>query len=247
MANSVPILPPVTLGTGSQSVQAIGRCKDNGGNSFIGRLVVPGNLAYVEIFKKDSAGTVTKIDEFSMQIGPSNEHPEGHPRKAVDLHCMLDGSNVVSTVTGYNLTSPQRDHYQEEHVTHNVAVPFPQGVNPESGAGPLMFYEPEGGSGGGGGNVTHEQIVAAVREVIGLSSATLVQAIAGKTEEQGGNLRQGIEDKVKDAIAETRVVTEEMFTTTPPWEGGKSSPIIYEQLKNTSHSGALSALVEYGA
>lgn len=223
MANSVPILPPVTLGTGSQAVQAVGRCKDNGGNSFIGRLVVPGNFSYVEIFKRDSAGTVTKIDEFSMEVGPWDGHPEGHPRKTVDLHCMIDGPNVVSTVTGYNLTSPERDHYQEEHVTHNVAVPFPQGVNPESGAGPLMFYEPEGGSGGGGGaDVDYDEVERRVRFVI---------------EQQ---VRPFIEEWARTTIAnipsKAKIGVEQLF------DGAQGSHVVYQQLTNTSYTGALGAI-----
>ena len=50
--------------------------------------------------------------------------------------------------------------------------------------------------------MTHEEIVSAVREVIGLPTGDLVTAIAGKSTAQGGLIRQGLEDKVKDALAE---------------------------------------------
>lgn len=153
------------------------------------------------------------------------------------------GTKLIVMPTAHALAAPPRENGVYEVGIDGWCVEYPADHPQVGKAG--AFVASEGG--GGGGGVTHEQIVAAVREVIGLSSATLVQAIAGRTEEQGGNIRQGFEDKVKDAIAETRVVTEEMFTTTPPWEGGKSSPIIYEQLKNTSHSGGMSSLEEYGA
>ena len=50
--------------------------------------------------------------------------------------------------------------------------------------------------------MTHEEIVAAVREVIGLPTSDLVTAIAGKSTAQGGQIRQGLEDKTKDALLE---------------------------------------------
>lgn len=82
--------------------------------------------------------------------------------------------------------------------------------------------------------MTHEQIVAAVREVIGLAEGTsLLKAISGSDQ---GSFRQGIEDKVKDALKEEKVLTQPMFA------GGQGDFEVSEQLKNRAYVGSLGAL-----
>lgn len=202
MVHSIPILPPYELPTGSAAVQDTDFCFDNGGNTFWVRLIVPGNDTFVEVFKVTAAGAVSKIDEFEPAMGAWTGHPEGHTKKAVAVVSKIKGADVVCGITCYELTEPNRNHWQEQYVTRNVAVPFPQGVSPESGAGPAVFYA----SGGepdpepGGEPVDYALIKTKVHEALGLADGvTLVQAISGSA---SGQIRQGIEDKVKDALSE---------------------------------------------
>jgi hypothetical protein len=207
MATSVPVLEPVELPTGSNGINAIGRCKDNGGNSFIARLIQSGNDTWIECYKRTSAGVLSYVGDFTM--GPD---PGGHARKMVDVHAMLDGDNVVCTVTGYDLTSPKRKHYQEEYVFAHVAVPYPSGVSPESGAGPAMWRAE--GSGGGDVEVDYERIKA--------DTAAVVEQWARTT--------------IANIIPKTKIGVEQLF------DGGNGSAVVYQQLINTSYTGALGAI-----
>jgi hypothetical protein len=63
--------------------------------------------------------------------------------------------------------------------------------------------------------------------------AEIVNAVLNViTEAFGGNIRQGLEDKAKDALRESM-------------DGERGDPVVYGQLRNTSYSGALDALIAY--
>ena len=208
---STPILEPVDLASGSEGVPAVGRCKDYAGNSFVARLIQQGNSTWVELSKQNPQGAVVTTDEFVM-----SDFSPGQPRKAVDVHLLVDGDDVVATVTGYNLTPGRRLHYAEEYVWRGVAAPFPGGVHPEMGAGPKMARADEGGiePGPGGVEVDYERIKADVR--------VIVEAWARTT--------------IANIIPKTKLGVEQLF------DGERGSHVVYNQLVNTSYTGALGAI-----
>lgn len=220
MVHSIPILPPYELPTGSAAVQDTDFCFDNGGNTFWVRLIVPGNDTFVEVFKVTAAGAVSKIDEFEPAMGAWTGHPEGHTKKAVAVVSKIKGADVVCGITCYELTEPNRLHWQEQYVTRGVAVPFPPGVSPESGAGPAVFYAEESGGGNDVG-ATKEEVQAIV--------SAAVSAIKGQE-----NITLRV---VVDNIGpKTKTGVEQLF------DGAQGSHIVYNQLRNTSYSGALDAI-----
>lgn len=220
MPRSTPILPPEEMGTGSNGIPAVARCKDFAGSSFTARLIQAGNSTYVELFKTTSVGGTARIGDFEMQDGPVTGKPPA-PRKMVDVHLMLDGDNIVATVTGYDLTSPTRKHYQEEYVFAHIAVPFPVGVSPESGAGPAMFRS-EGNPQPQEEPVDYDKIKQIVKVEVDAAKTLIIANMISKT---------------KAAIDEANVLTLANIYT---------SDGLYQRFVDTTSEEVIKALKSYG-
>jgi hypothetical protein len=182
------------------------------------------NITFATLKKITPQGVTTDLARFL---------PAGN-QKIDKANLARSGQDVIVEVITHEVTSikPRRLEKQAG-VIRGVFVTNPQFEAEESGPGAFV------GGGSQEVDVDYERIENIVRSVIGLADASvnLKQEFSGSPT---GNFRQALEDKNKDAIREERVMTEAMFA------GGSGSHIVYEQLVNTSYTGALGALNEFG-
>lgn len=193
-----PILPAVKLPQSSSNVLGCANCKDNGGNKFLFYFVLRGNETYIEGFKMNSAGAIVAEQEFEASPDPS-PIGAGKPKKLTSMSAMVDGQDIEIFMTGYELTNVDRLHWPETARWKNIAVPFAQGVNPTSGAGPKTF-EAVGGEPNpipGGTGMTKDEMAAALNNPNDPLTVALGKLV--KNQARGG---------MQIEIAEQKVLTE---------------------------------------
>lgn len=153
------------------------------------------------------------------------------PNQKIDkANICRSGRDVIVECVTHAITSTKpRQLHKESGVVLGVFVTTSSFESEEGGAGAFI---PTGQQ---EADVDYDRIEQIVRVALGLAPASvnLKQEFSGSPT---GSFRQALEDKAKDAVREERVMTEAMFA------GGSGSPIVYQQLVNTSYTGALGAI-----
>jgi hypothetical protein len=147
-----------------------------------------GNDTYITLYKITPQGTFV-----SWVFRPSQG------QKIDKANLLRSGNDVIVEAITHAITSNKpRLLMKESAVVQGVFVTTASYEGEEGGAGAYTGGELPPQEVG----VTKAEVEEVVREVIGLRAGSLVQAIAGRPESEGGQIRQGLEDKVKDAIRE---------------------------------------------
>lgn len=175
---AVPIFEEL-LSSSSSTLSSAGGFKDFGGNAFDSWLRLAGNDTRVVIQKRDRTGRVVAQTDVVGSGG----------RKIRDAALYLDGDDVEIRLTDYELTPGTRINAYERAVWPDVAIAYPNGLDPRSGAGESIYAQGESTL-----EVDYDRIK---RDVAGEVMAQL------RSEFRGGELRQILEDKNKDAIGES--------------------------------------------
>lgn len=192
---------------------------DGAANRFVAYGEQLGNETWATIRRIAPNGTVTGM----WTVFPTDNH------KIDEVTLAHSGDVLLVLLTTHEIVSVKPRSIRIESAAIPGVYAVRAGQEAEEGASGA--FQPEGEP-GGGVEVDYEQIKQIVKVEVDAAKKLIIDNMISKT---------------TAAIEQKRVVTEEMFSTKPPWEGGKSSPIIYEQLKNTSHSGTMTALAAYGA
>lgn len=192
--------------------------KDYAGNLFVSAIYYDDENHYdgrMRLFKVTPDAAVSLVGERLMSRAKGD---------AVGI-CQ-SGADIIVVMSGH-IGDPDTDLELVEAFV-GVAVAYPGGVQP--GHGGAQAYT-EGQSTGGSGLTDEDKAW-----LQGRYDDLFNRVVAAF----GGDIRRGIHDKAKqavqEAITEAHVVTEGMFN------GGSGSAIVYNQLRNTSYSGALDAL-----
>lgn len=166
------------LPSSSSSLSQPSAVKDYAGNAFDSFVRLVGNDTKIIIQKRNPQGDL--VAQAEVRASGS--------RKMTGADLFIDGSDIMVRTTAYDLTSPQRINAYEVGKWPGIAVAFPDGVNPALGKGPST-YSP------------------AASEAVPIDYDRIKNDVATEVmnrmrSEFGGNIRQGIEDKVKDALGE---------------------------------------------
>lgn len=191
-----PVLVGVTHGRNVER-KALGDKTDDAGIHF--HCEVFTNYAWnpypvAKLWQSDRQGiTVGDVLLFEMPI-PAGERA---PVRLDDVSMMVAGHDVHIHMEGHGDTD-EITHERNQYTLYYVALDwYNHGGAPGEKEGAATFI-PVAIS--GGGEVDPAVIRKAVSDVLGLpEGVTLVQAISGS---QGGQIRQGLEDKTKDALSE---------------------------------------------
>lgn len=202
------IIQQRTEANGKPRYIGVNAITDGGGNIFIGMAQTRGTGA---AFTRNVL--ILRLAPDGQVSVVSEQHiPEGGYADGVGI---TQSGRFLHVFPGAHIGDPTARLY---HYALDVCVPYPEGAVQVGMEGAHMPEEGEPIVSG----PTKEEIAAEV--------------IAQLKEEMGGELRQVLEDKARDAIRETGVMTEAMFA------GGSGSHIVYQQLVNTSFTGAKGAL-----
>jgi hypothetical protein len=176
-----------------------------------------GLTAQGKVIRRSPSGAIT--GRWDVNVGSIG----GFTHKADGLAAVISGDDLLVSLTSHatNPTGPRIMALWGAEID-NVAVPYPNGVRP-TGA--------PGGNVGGGSTGTGCETCPTLAEISALvdaKNATLLQNIRN---EFGGNVRQGIEDKTRDAITELGVL-----------RAGSSEAERYAILRRDTRDGAFEAL-----
>lgn len=213
---SVPIFEE-SLPSSSSALESPSSIKDYAGNAFDSWVRRVGNDTRVVIQKRTPAGILVAQHQVTAYEG----------RKIEDAAIFLDGDDVAVREAAYALTSPNRINGIEIGRWPDIAVPFPNGVNPALGAGASTYTAQAAAE------VDYERIK---REVASEIMAQL------KTEFRGGELRQILEDKAKDAIGES--FNRALYDTDPRARYAQDAALPW--FRDRAYQGATSALENVG-
>lgn len=215
-----PTLPGVRLDIGGNQVSSIGFAKDYAGNRFDAYLVTLGNDTTIRLYKRSPAGVMLGQTTLVAQDAANVRLKQNSSYVAVD------GDDVIVTSTAYEPISATRWYYAVDAKWENMAVPFPGGVSPLSGAGPPVYQgttqEPPPGC-----DIDYEEIERRMAFLVDTRIRPYIEEWARTT--------------IANMIPKTKLGVEQLFN----FEQG--SAIVYQQLLNTSYSGASEALRVYGA
>lgn len=155
--------------------------RDFAGNKYIGACYYDDENNYdgeIWLFKLDTAGHISHIGTQAMTRA-----------KGDGMGICQSGANI-DAVMGGHVGDPNAD--LEMFTFENVAVPYPQGMQP--GTGGAVGFEP--GSDPGGDPVDYTRIEQIVEAKVNAGVANLVAQYGS------GSIRQSEEDKDKDALKE---------------------------------------------
>lgn len=174
----------------------------------------------------DTWGAVRKFNPQGAQVGTWKIKPtQGF--KIDDIEITYSGTDLlVALVTHTHTAGVTRARAVEMAKIPGVFV-YRQGMIADEGEAGAFI--PAGGPDPGGTGMTIEELTAALAN----ANSPLTQTL-GKLVKNNARLGMAIE------LDEKRVLTEQMFG------GGQGSFIVYDQLKNTSYTGAKAALDEQG-
>ena len=217
----------IQLPSGRGAYGPIATLVDAGGNTF---------NAYKEELEQNANITWVEVRRYAPDGTQTGQWPL-YPLTSFKIDAVgmfHSGDDLKVTATNHTYTTGRAKDVELGTIP-DVFVFTPQFSQQRGGAG---AFQPGQDPPPTNCNVDYDRIQAMLNAQTDQIMRTLRTEIAGCPT---CSLRQGIEDKAKDAIREERVMTEAMFA------GGSGSHIVYAQLVNTSYSGALSALNTYGA
>lgn len=216
-SRTVPVFEEL-LSSSSSELKSPSAIKDFGGNAFESWVRVAGNDTRIVMQKRNPQGVV--VARHDVLASGS--------RKIRDATIFLDGRDVAVRDTAYDLTAGTRINAYEVGRWPDVAVPYPNGVNPAGGAG-ASTYEAEQAT-----EVDYDRIIDGVADEV---MARLLEQY------RGGELRQITEDKVKDGIGEGYDPARYDIDARSRYIQDAAAPWV----RDRAYQGATSALSDYRA
>jgi hypothetical protein len=191
---------------------------DNGGNTFKG-FCLNAPYDYPDVH---SLGYFVKIGPTGQALGELIVRPaaiNGVAHKADSAFIKIAGADMAIRLTTHGIVSEPRDNSLQVYYWRNVAVPYPNGVLPSGGHGVFKSEQPPEPN--PDPNVDYAEIERRVEFQVNRA----IDHVTART-----------------LLVIQNMIPKGLITLDMAMDGPRGSAIVYNQLRNTSYSGALDAI-----